>query len=702
MELKSIHEIFNDRILRIPANQRGYSWANNKSIDKVKHGDIKKIKGQLIDLWGDILNIPDESWHYTGLLTLNKALKSDYEWLPKRKQYEIVDGQQRITSVLILITVMVEQADKLNMELGDREGDTQFQYLYIEKKGLHAYIFGYDQDNPSDKFFRKHILGLDEIEDDSLESVYTENLRKAKAFFEEMVQRHIAPTESTSKEEQQTRLQALFDRVTNDLRFNEYVLPSELDEFVVFETMNNRGKPLSELEKLKNRLMFLSDKFQIEETESPESKGVLTDAHKKDLNDAINRGWITIYQSLGANKKSPLEDDEFIKAHWISFFGRYNRSEASAHATHLFDEYFTLQQLYDKQLTPNHVREYVKSLQRSAVVWNKIHNPRFFDTTENKIKETVLGLCRVGFKTSFKPVVLSGLLRSEKNDFIDMIALLEQYAFKVFDVSARQSNTGDSKFYRLAYRVYKENLAANEVNGLIEAYTDEYYRFTFFQNKMQELFESGDKNGFYGWSGLHYFLFEYDQQLRKLHHTSTNASKLSWEDFNAKDTIEHIYPQSAAKSFAQFCDGKESRDKKASYEQLQNDWDAFRGYSTDQRKRLCNSLGNLLAISHSDNASLSNDPFSEKVDQSSKGEGYKSRGYKYDSMSAQMVAKNTEWTPEKIKERGLLMLKSLFKILGEPQNRLDEKESLKLLGLEFMIDSKARADTKALEEVVSD
>ena len=208
-----------------------------------------------MDLWGDIINTPKGSWHYTGLLTLNKATDCEYPWLPKRKQFEIVDGQQRITSILILITVMIEQANTLDLELGDRAGDAQFQYLYIEKKGPQCFIsLVMTKTTPSDKFFRKHILGLDEIEDDSLESVYTENLRKAKAFFERMVEQYIADIDSTSGDTQQERLQALFDQVTGDLRFNEYVLPPELDEFVVFETMNNRGKPLSELEKLKKPL----------------------------------------------------------------------------------------------------------------------------------------------------------------------------------------------------------------------------------------------------------------------------------------------------------------------------------------------------------------------------------------------------------------------------------------------------------------
>ena len=41
-----------------------------------------------------------------------------------------------------------------------------------------------------------------------------------------------------------------------DFSQEEYVINSKLDIFVTFETMNNRGKNLSQLELLKNRLIY--------------------------------------------------------------------------------------------------------------------------------------------------------------------------------------------------------------------------------------------------------------------------------------------------------------------------------------------------------------------------------------------------------------------------------------------------------------
>ena len=689
MDLKSIHEIFSNRILRIPSYQRGYSWNNKGEAIAIKPEDNNKIKGQLMDLWNDIINIPDGRWHYTGLLTLVEAKETNYKWLPNYKQYEIVDGQQRITSILILIAVMVEQAKALNVELGVRDGEISFQYLHIEKQGVSAYIFGYDHDNPSDKFFRQHILGLDQVEDDSKYSIYTENLKKAKAFLHCMVTQFInrSPDGNVTTESKINSLQILFNRVTGDLRLNEYILPKELDEYVVFETMNNRGKPLSELEKLKNRLMYLADKFGTD-GKGDSSSNEFIEAHTE-LCKSINKAWITIYQALGENKAEPLDDEEFIKNHWITYFDNYNRSEANVYANHLFKDHFTIERVYSNEIKAKDILDYVKSLQLSSIIWNKIHNPHFFSQEESLQKSGILGLHRVGFRASYKPLVLSALLQPSPSpeELSNFFSLLEQHSFRIFHISSRKSNTGDSRLYRLAYQVLSKELTIVNANEHIIWQIGEYYRLESYKNLMMELFDSGRQEGFYAWSGRHYFLYEYDRELRANNRTTTAATELNWEDFSRKNTIEHIAPQSAAKSWEEFADGNESPKRKNDYLSLQASWSSLSNYSPIEKKRLCNSLGNLLPISHSDNASFSNDPFTYKVDQANKGENFRNRGYRHDSMSAQLVAKQPDWTPEAILDRGIDMIDSLLRMLGETTDRLSKSEKMLLLGLEFMIET---------------
>ncbi|OMP32277.1 DUF262 domain-containing protein [Mangrovimonas sp. DI 80] len=676
MDLHSIHEIFTNRILRIPAYQRGYAWSNNKKVNPDSKEPLKNVKGQLIDLWNDLINIPEGKWHYTGLLTLVEVKPCDYNWLPNFKQYSIVDGQQRITSILILLSVIIKEAKKQKVVLGIREGDVEMQYLFINK-GVNAYIFGYDKDNPSDKFFRKHILSLDEIEDDSEESTYTENLLKAKHFFESMVSIYLQNEEND--------VQSLFNRVTTQLKLNEYILPEELDEYVVFETMNNRGKPLSQLEKLKNRLLYLNDKYQV--TSSSIEEINLNKAQKKNLENSINKAWITIYKSLGQNKARPLDDEDFIKNHWIAYFNKYSRDEANVYANFLFDEHFSLDNVYNGSLKREDIKDYIKSLQKCSVWFNKLHNLNYFEESDKTIRKAIQGIHHVGLKASFKPILLAILTRDDRNDFVGTIKTLEKFSFKLFDLSDKRGNTGDSKIYELAHQVYVKNKTADETKTAIEIYTSWYYRFHLFANQTYELFELGHKQGFFKWSGRFYLLYQYDKHLRNKNKTSTESSAIAWSDFVKNDSIEHIYPQSATVSLKAYAEqkGKEEIEVEDAYNRIQNNWSHFTEYTPEQRRKLANSLGNLLALSKSDNSSFQNDPFLYKVDQSNKGERYLNRGYKYDSMSAMIVANESEWTPEKVLDRGLKMLKFLCDYVGEDFGAMSDETKYKVLGLDFLL-----------------
>jgi len=69
--LESLKSIFKDRVFKIPDYQRGYAWQER----------------QLKDFWEDIVNLPDDRFHYTGLLSLKQVAKKDYEsknWTSER------------------------------------------------------------------------------------------------------------------------------------------------------------------------------------------------------------------------------------------------------------------------------------------------------------------------------------------------------------------------------------------------------------------------------------------------------------------------------------------------------------------------------------------------------------------------------------------------------------------------------------------
>ena len=75
-------------------------------------------------------------------------------------------------------------------------------------------------------------------------------------------------------------------------------MDNDFDVFVAFETMNNRGKKLSNLEILKNRLIYLTTIYD---------DSVLDADSKNQLRKDINEAWKEVYFELGRNKNNPLK-----------------------------------------------------------------------------------------------------------------------------------------------------------------------------------------------------------------------------------------------------------------------------------------------------------------------------------------------------------------------------------------------------------
>jgi uncharacterized protein with ParB-like and HNH nuclease domain len=292
-ELFSLSRLFTEALFRIPDYQRGYAWRER----------------QIKEFWSDLEQLHPGTNHYTGVLMLEQVPESEYErwdddkWIVDSKHftpYYVVDGQQRLTTIVILLQCLVSAigiSRKVNFTTTD---EIRKKFIYESKDGgiSRSFLFGYEKDNPSYEFLKTVILEeLSDTHSPNEETIYTHNLFAAKEYFKEK----IAPLSLPE-------LEILYTKITQHLLFNIYVIAREIDVFVAFETMNNRGKPLSHLELLKNRLIFLSTKFKVDQTE------------KSRLRKAINESWKTVYHYLGKNKKRPLNDDLFLSMHhWLRF-----------------------------------------------------------------------------------------------------------------------------------------------------------------------------------------------------------------------------------------------------------------------------------------------------------------------------------------------------------------------------------------------
>lgn len=621
--MDTIKSIFNNRLFRIPDYQRGYSW--------------ERI--HLNDFWQDIINLQDKKVHYTGMISVELVDPSESDkWLEDQwiiggkgdLPYFIVDGQQRLTTIMILIwTICQKMSPGSQLSYNTRE-DIIEKYIYTtnEIANQKSYLFGYHKDNPSYEFLKREIFEQTTESSELLEqTVYTNNLWNAKRFFIEKMKKF---TDSD--------LQVLFHKVTQQLKFDFRILEKELDIFIVFETMNNRGKPLSNLEKLKNRLIYLSTLL----------KGESID-RKVELRDSINDKWKIIYKYLGLNKDQKLDDDLFLQNHWI-MFKRYDRREPEFYANDLFDRYYTSQNVLAGLENYSSITNYINSIAESARQWfvmNSPHHPHAYDIAGSRsLLIWLRKLNRLGFK-SFAPLILGALVvHGEPTKLVTLLKSIEAYIFLIFYVSFKRSNTGTYHFFSRASELYNGetsiDLIIEDVNLWIYGRKDfkGYFDISGFQSYLKDLFQQDSGNGYYDWKFLRYFLFEYD-----VHKKADSELPSVWTDLNS---VQHIYPNDA----------------------IATCWkESFRNYTTRQKRILSGSLGNFILVNRGGD---SQSCFDEKKVTFSRFNN---------TVDLQDVV---SWNEQEILNRGLEMLNFMERrwniYLG------DDSDKIKLLFLDFSSD----------------
>ena len=567
-EPKSLDSLFKEKIFRIPDYQRGYAWQPK----------------QLKDFWEDLVNLSGDRSHYTGVLTLteigSQEIKKSYNeyWLVDEhsyKMYHVVDGQQRLTTFIIFVQAFIDFFKQIDENVGKADKEIYItdtlnvesvieRYLFkIKPTGdrFRTYKFGYEVDNPSHEYLRYRIFneeGAGEIK----ETFYTLNLRNAKHYFYEQIK-------GFYDENGISGLQEVYRKLTKRFLFNEYVIKDEFDVFVAFETMNNRGKKLSDLELLKNRLIYLTTLYTDKE---------LDDAERRSLRDAINDAWKEVYHQLGRNDKRPLNDDDFLKAHWIMYF-KYSREQGKAYSKFLLDDKFSPKKVHKKVerevamelpeeqrtdfefddldnenndteenavattalLQPMEIKNYVNSLKESAVHWFNSYYPYLATELSQAEKDALDRLNRIGMGY-FRPLVMS-LFKNEKNPEkrVELLDYIERYFFIVFLLCQARKIRGDSEFYNASREFDNGDLNLEGIKKKLDVSAKPFFNedgtlngLELFFNLYNKLYKGGT-GGYYDWNGLRYFLYEYELSLL----SQSRQKKVSWEDLRktSKDKV---------------------------------------------------------------------------------------------------------------------------------------------------------------------
>ncbi len=272
-------KVLNGRRFVVPNYQRPYAWEAQ----------------QLDELWQDIDLMADGARHYTGTLVL-KDQDDDVttDSGDTLLTCEVVDGQQRLTTCLILVDQLRRALGSMDHDLArERADNLDKTYGRLWWGGLPRARLQLPED--LNDYWLNVVLGDGQQTKQRL-TAGEQRLRDAATFFAGKIaelQRGLGTEESLAV------LQRLQTRVTNGLRFLTYEIEPSSHAGEIFETLNGRGRDLTEMEKIKNYLLFLADS--------------LPGQSKSALATTINRSWSQIYDSLS---RQGADEDTLLRSHW--------------------------------------------------------------------------------------------------------------------------------------------------------------------------------------------------------------------------------------------------------------------------------------------------------------------------------------------------------------------------------------------------
>lgn len=651
-QLMSLSKIFTEKLYRIPDYQRGYAWG------------IKEAE----DLWNDLKRLNIDKKYYIGVITLEKVNESIYKnwhddlWIIKSKNYQpyyVVDGQQRLTTSIIIIQCILEKmiAESIENLNYDTVEEITKKYIFQSKPEnlSKSYLFSYENGNPSLKFWTQEILDNQRDPDNMRDkTMYTSNLLKIKEFFTEKI-----------KDLDKESLENVYSKLTQSFLFNIYEITDDIDVFVAFESMNNRGKRLSILELLKNRLIYLSTLFNVE------------DDIKSRMRSDINSCWKLLYSQLGINPENPLSDDEFLSAHYTLHFNDIYYEERKKfigslrnidnidfdklRPKYILDKIFVPERIEDGSLITNDIFNYIKSLEKSVKVWSKIRNPKLsgwnLDIQTLLSKINYLNSHNYGYlETSNQMILILKILQDETNQskIKKLLKAIERFDYvKLFyQYESISDHLKDFDENELILITCKENY---DIDSIIEKYEKKCNEIIGSPQTYTRLLKLYSKSSFYNNKRLvFYTLSDYELKLMNESRSSQKVNNALLGDKNFA-TIEHIYPQKTNGVY----------------------WkELYKKYSTRQKNKLKNTIGNFVLVSELKNSKLANKSFPEKKENCENVVGYK-----YGSYTEIEICKYDNWGAKEILERGIKLLVFIKERWGL---NIKKTDYLKILGLEFL------------------
>ena len=417
-------------------------------------------------------------------------------------------------------------------------------------------------------------------------------------------------------EDREKWLRLLHRKVTNRLHFSLYEVEEEAEVGVIFEVMNDRGKPLTDLEKVKNYLLYAASTLNV------------TSDNRRKLARSVNQAWSDILEQLmAAGLGLPANENQLLRAHWLMEYDPQSRRwQGSKSIRSRFD----LRRCRHGKLL-GALLDYVQGLRNSCVSFCDALRPKrsgaFGSFPENAKGDIILWsdkLTRIGTIATFLPLLMAVRKNwpTSAGRYLEILRLCETFAFRIYRASGYYPNFRQPAMLRLGHKVAHGQMGFSEVVGEIKR----NYGFREAREAFDEFVNPDSTRSRYGWRGLRYFLYEYETHLAS---GKGGSPKVYWSETDGADSIEHILPQYVGNQ---------------SYWQDRFDAETHEGYLHD--------IGNLTLTKG--NPSLGNKSFPDKRGNN----GTKVYCYAKSLLCEEneIAEKWDDWTKESINERRAMLL----------------------------------------------
>lgn len=270
----------------VPKYQRDYSWTSE----------------QWSDLWYDIQQmLAENESHYMGYLVLQTS---------DDRNFYIIDGQQRLTTMCILIIAVIYQLKALPASEDEKKANE------LRANSLHSSFIGnLDMmtltsvnklvlNRNNDRFYKTYLTTLQPYPRRGL-TASEKLLKNAFEFF----CNYLNDTYHTTEE-----LVNFIDKVVNNIFFTVITVSDELNAFKVFETLNARGVQLSSSDLLKNYIFSVANANDLHDTKLNEIEEIWAEIadvlQGNQIADYLRNYWNCSHKTIRKNQLYKIVREE--------------------------------------------------------------------------------------------------------------------------------------------------------------------------------------------------------------------------------------------------------------------------------------------------------------------------------------------------------------------------------------------------------